>query len=164
MKNVLKKLAGFGMAAVMVLSMGVVAFAQNAPGYVTFFKSGSSSEVSMTQKAIAGYPSKVQLGGNYVYTMNLQSFETTKMGISGEGQMTGITLGTAAQAAGITAVVSNNNNTLVVTVPTDLVANGNSAAYAATVDAEVKIFWGITFDMPSSVNLAITNSQLTYSE
>lgn len=164
MKNLFKKMAGFGMAAVMALSMSVVAFAQSAPGYVTFFKSGSSTEVSMTQNVIGSYSSKTQVGNNYVYTINLQSFEMTKMGISGEGYMTGITLGSDAAEAGITATVSADKNTLVVSVPTNLVVNGNSPKYVATVDAVVELFWGIEFDMPSTVNLAITDSQLTYSE
>ncbi|WP_304508103.1 hypothetical protein [Anaerotignum sp.] len=162
MRNLFKKFAGLGMAAVMALSMSVMAFAQDAPGYVTFFKSGSSTEVSMTQNVIAGYSSKAQVGDRYIYTMDLQSFEMTKMGISGEGQMTGITLGDAAKNANITATVSDDYSTLVVSVPVDLVVNGNSPKYEATVEAEVEIFLGITFDMPSSVNLAITDSQLTY--
>ncbi|MGE4214220.1 MAG: hypothetical protein AB7E42_05530 [Anaerotignaceae bacterium] len=169
MKKFMKKVAGLGMAAVMALSMSAMAFAQDAPGYVTFFKSGSATEVSMTQNTIGSYASKVQVVDgedvNYVYTINLQSFTMTKMGISGEGQMTGIVLGSAAQADGITAVLADDLQTLVVTVPADLVdSNGNSATYAAEAQAEVELFWGITFDMPSSINLAITNSQLTYSE
>lgn len=164
MRNLLKKITGLGMATMMALSMGVVAFAQEAPGYVTFFKSGSSTAVSMTQKALADYSSKVQVGDNYVYTINLQTFEMTKMGVSGEGYMTGITLGSTAKNAGITASVTNGGDTLIVSVPTNLVINGNSAKYDAKIEAEVELLWGIKFDMPSSVNLAITDSQLTYSE
>lgn len=164
MRNLLKKFAGLGMAAVMALSMSVMAFAQEAPGYVTFFKSGSSTEVSMTQNVIGSYSSKEQVGNKYVYTINLQSFEMTKMGVSGEGHMTGISLGSAAEAAGITATISGDEETLVVSVPTNLVVNGNSPKYEATVNAIVELFWGIEFEMPSEVNLAITDSQLTYSE
>ncbi|WP_312044046.1 hypothetical protein [Anaerotignum sp.] len=164
MRNLLKKIVGLSMATMMALSMGVVAFAQDAPGYVTFFKSGSSTVVSMTQKAIGGYSNKVRIGDNYVYTINLQTFEMTKMGLSGEGYMTGITLGSEAKNAGITASVTNGGDTLIVSVPTNLVINGNSAKYDAKIEAEVELLWGIKFDMPSSVNLAITDSQLTYSE
>lgn len=163
MKSLFKKVAGFGMAAVMALSMSAMAFAAQAPGYVTFFKSGSATEVSMTQKAIAGYSSKVEVGDNYVYTANLQSFTMTKMEMTGTGYMTGIDLGSEAEAAGITATVSSDNKTLVVTVPSELVEDGNSEPYAAQISAKIK-FIGISMSMPSSVNLAITDSQLTYSE
>lgn len=163
MKNLFKKVAGFGMAAVMALSMSAMAFAAQAPGYVTFFKSGSATEVSMTQKVIAGYSSKVEVGDNYVYTVNLQSFSMKKMGLTGTGYMTGIELGSAAKADGITATVSSDNKTLVVTVPSYLVEDGNSEPYAAHISAKIK-FIGIPMSMPSSVNLAITDSQLTYSE
>ncbi len=164
MKNVLKRLTGFALAAIMVVGMNAMAFAQTAPGYVTFFKEGSTSAVSMTQNVIESYASKVQVGDNYVYTINLQSFEMTKMGISGEGTMTGIALGAAALNAGVTASLTNGGDTLVVSVPTSLVVNGNSPAFAADVEATVEIFWGIEFDMPSAVNLAITDTELTYSE
>ena len=163
MKNLFKKVAGFGMAAVMALSMSAMAFAAQAPGYVTFFKSGSATEVSMTQKAIAGYSSKVEVGDNYVYSAKLQSFSMTKMGISGTGYMTGITLGSEAEASGITAVVSSDYNTLTVSVPSYLVEDGNSDVYAASISAKIS-FLGIPMTMPSSVNIAITDSQLTYAE
>lgn len=163
MKKLLKKVAGFGMAAVMALSMSAMAFAAQAPGYVTFFKSGSATEVSMTQKAIAGYSSKVEVGDNYVYTVKLQSFTMTKMGFTGTGYMTGIELDDEAVDVGITATVSSDNKTLVVTVPSDLVVDGNSEPYAASISATIT-FLGIPMSMPSSVNLAITDSQLTYSE
>lgn len=162
MKSLFKKVAGFGMAAVMALSMSAMAFAAQAPGYVTFFKSGSATEVSMTQKAIAGYTSKTAVGDNYVYNVNLQSFTMTKMGFTGTGYMTGIELDDEAVDAGITATVSSDNSTLVVTVPSDLVVDGNSEPYAASISARIT-FLGIPMSMPSSVNLAITDSQLTYS-
>ncbi|MEA5085162.1 hypothetical protein SDC9_161237 [bioreactor metagenome] len=159
MKSLFKKATGFGMAAIMALSMSAMAFAAQAPGYVTFFKSGSATEVSMTQKAIASYSSKVEIGDNYVYTVNLQSFTMTKMGFTGTGYMTGIDM----ESDEITAVVSGDNKTLVVTVPSELVVDGNSEPFAASITAKIT-FLGIPMSMPSSVNLAITDSQLTYSE
>lgn len=159
MKSLFKKATGFGMAAIMALSMSAMAFAAQAPGYVTFFKSGSVTEVSMTQKAIAGYSSKAEIGDNYVYTVNLQSFTMTKMGFTGTGYMTGIDM----ESDEITAVVSGDNKTLVVTVPSELVVDGNSEPFAASITAKIT-FLGIPMSMPSSVNLAITDSQLTYSE
>lgn len=165
MKNVLKKIVGFGMATMMALSMGVVAFAQDAPGYVTFFKSSASSNqgaVSMTQNTIAGYDSKVQIGNDYVYTIDLQPFTMTRLGITGTGYMTSIDLGSAAEADGITAVVSGNHETLVVTVPVACVDDdGNSALYPASISSRIT-FAGIPMTMPSSVKLAITDSELTY--
>lgn len=163
MKRTLKKLAGLGMAAVMALSMSAMAFAAQAPGYVTFFKSGSATEVSMTQKTIAGYASKAEVNDDYVYTINLQSFTMTKMGIKGTGYMTGIDLGSEAMANGLTATVSSDHSTLTVTVPSDLVEDGNSEPYSASVTSKIS-FLGIPITMPSSVNIAITDSQLTYSE
>ncbi len=163
--NVLKKIVGFGMATMMALSMGVVAFAEDAPGYVTFFKSSATNNqgaISMTQNAIEGYDSKVQVGDNYVYTIDLQSFSMTYMGFTGTGYMTGIDLGSAADDAGITADVSDDYSTLLVTVPVDCVdEDGNSALYSAEVSSEIT-FMGSTMTMPSSVKLAITDSELTY--
>lgn len=164
----LKKLVSLALGAAMALSMNVFAFASDfvsGSTYVAFYKDGSTTDVSMSQKSVDGAATLIsQTSTDFTIRVPIVEFTHTQVFITGKGYLKTYEGSQGTFNTVITGTNASGYETgyIDITLPISMYdAVDTSEKEDGTVTPEVKII-GIPISMPGDVDLYLTSSYVSY--